>query len=213
MFVLLGGCTKETPAASEPGPAPPPPVVKKTSDRPVIVAFGDSLSAGFGLEPGQSYPDYLQQILDKQGYSYRVIPEALSGDTSSGGVARLELVLAHQPRIVVLELGANDGLRGIPVSRTRENLSSMIERFKAAGAKVLLASIMLPRNYGAAYTREFDGMYPELARKHGIPLIPFPADVALNPKLMLPDALHPNAEGNVKVAENVFRTLQPLLAR
>lgn len=180
----------------------------------MIVAFGDSLSAGFGLPPGQGYPDYLQQELDRARLRYRVVAEALSGDTSSGGVARLPQVLAHKPYLVILELGANDGLRGMPVTETRRNLNTMIGTIKESGAILLLAGITLPRNYGDDYIREFDRVYPELARKHGVPLLPFLLEgVALNPKLMLSDALHPNADGNRIVAGNVFRALQPLLGQ
>lgn len=217
-FLLLAGCSKEQPrpAAVDLGPAPaPPPAAAPSSDpRPVIVAFGDSLSAGFGLPPGQGYPDYLQQELDRARLRYRVVAEALSGDTSSGGVARLPQVLAHKPYLVILELGANDGLRGMPVTETRRNLNTMIGTIKESGAILLLAGITLPRNYGDDYIREFDRVYPELARKHGVPLLPFLLEgVALNPKLMLSDALHPNADGNRIVAGNVFRALQPLLGQ
>jgi acyl-CoA thioesterase-1 len=180
----------------------------------VIVAFGDSLSAGFGLEPGYSYPHYLQKELDRAGYAYKVVPEALSGDTSGGGIARLPQVLAHKPEIVILELGANDGLRGIPVEKTRENLDLLIGELKKSGAKVLLAGITLPRNYGAEYIREFDRMYPELAKKHGVKLLPFLLEgVALRKELMLADALHPNAEGNKMVARTVMGALVEMLEK
>lgn len=214
MLLVLAGCTKDSAAPADPGPAPPPPVVAKRTELPVIVAFGDSLSAGYGLEPGQGYPDYLQKLLDAEGYKYKVIAEALSGDTSSGGLSRLDQVLSHQPQIVIVELGANDGLRGIPVAKTRENLDTILARLTAAKAQVLLAGITLPRNYGADYIRDFDSIYPTLAKKHGVALLPFLLEgVALDKRLMLPDALHPNARGNAKVAETVFRALQPLLRR
>jgi acyl-CoA thioesterase-1 len=182
--------------------------------RPVIVAFGDSLTAGFGVDPGLSYPDELQRALDAAGHKYRVVNEGFSGDTTSGGVSRMGMVLAWKPEIVILELGANDGLRGIPVATTRANLEEMIVGLKAAGAKVLLAGITLPRNYGEDYIRDFDRIYPEVAKKHRAPLLPFLLEgVALNARLMQRDGLHPNAEGNRVVAGNVMKALEPLLVR
>lgn len=177
-----------------------------------VLVFGDSLSAGYGLEPGQSYPDFLQRKLDAAGFAYRVVNEGISGDTSSGGAARVDSVLGHKPRIVVLALGANDGLRGIPVPQTRENLDQIIAQLKAAGVKVLLAGITLPRNYGADYIRDFDKIYPDLARKHAVQRLAFLLEgVALNPKLMQRDALHPTAAGCEIVAGNVLAALRPLL--
>jgi len=216
-LAMVSGCTKEGAEAERDwGPAPPPPVAAVSEDhgRRVIVAFGDSLSAGFGLEAGYSYPNYLQKELDRAGYAYKVVPEALSGDTSGGGVARLTQILAHKPEIVILELGANDGLRGIPVEKTRENLDLLIGELKQSGAKVLLAGITLPRNYGADYIREFDRMYPELAKKHGVKLLPFLLEgVALRKELMLADALHPNPEGNRMVARTVMLALVEMLEK
>lgn len=212
-LLLTGGCKKEEPAAT--GPAPPPPVVKADSDRrPVIVAFGDSLTAGFGVDPGLSYPDYLQQEFDDVNQRYHIVNEGISGDTSSGGVSRIASVLAHKPRIVIVELGANDGLRGIPVEETRENLDLVLTEIRKAGVRILLAGITLPRNYGEDYIRQFDRIFPELARKHHVPLLPFLLEgVALNPKLMQKDKLHATAEGNRIVAENVKKALQPLLEK
>lgn len=212
-LLLLAGCKKEEPAPTEPAP-PPPVLAEKSGGKPVIVAFGDSLTAGFGVEAGLSYPDFLQKELDKAGYQYKVANEGISGDTSSGGASRVATVLAHKPEIVILELGANDGLRGIPVEQTRDNLDRILTELKNAGAKVLLAGITLPRNYGQDYIRSFDKIYPELAKKHDVPLLPFLLEgVALKPKLMQKDALHPTAEGNQIVAGNVMRALQPLLSK
>ncbi|MFN7936218.1 MAG: arylesterase [Bryobacteraceae bacterium] len=207
-----GGPAKEEVRKAEP---PPPPVEKKAPDsRPAIVAFGDSLTAGYGLEPGLSYPDFLQKKLDAAGYSYRVVNEGVSGDTTSGGAERIAGVLEHKPRIVILELGANDGLRGIPVAQTRANLDEIVTKLKAAGAQVLLVGITLPRNYGEQYIRDFDRIYPDLAKKHAVPRLPFLLEgVALNPKLMQRDALHPTAEGCEIVAGNVLAALKPLLKK
>lgn len=208
-LIFLVSCSGPEPISS---PAPPVESKAPSDARPVIVAFGDSLTAGFGVDPGLSYPDFLQKELDAAGVRYRVVNEGISGDTTSGGVARLPVVLAHKPAVVILALGANDGLRGIPVATTRQNLDQMIAALKGAGAKVLLAGITLPRNYGAAYIRDFDRIYPELAQQHGVPLIPFLLEgVALDRGLMQPDALHPNVQGNRKVAAGVKRALMPLV--
>ncbi len=180
--------------------------------RPVIVAFGDSLTAGFGVDPGNSYPDFLQKLLDSRGYRYRVVNAGLSGDTSDGGVARLDSVLALKPRIVIVELGANDGLRGLPVSSTRANLDEIVGRLKRAGARVVLAGMTLPRNYGAAYIRAFEQVFKDVAKKYSVALIPFLlAGVAEDGRYMQPDRLHPTVEGNRRVAANVFTALEPLL--
>jgi acyl-CoA thioesterase-1 len=208
--VLLCSCAKEEPAPLK--VAPPVESSRAADDRPVLVAFGDSLTAGYGLDPGLSYPDVLARQLEAEGYRYRVVNAGISGDTTSGGVGRLAAVLAEKPAIVVVALGANDGLRGIPVASTRANLDRILTALKDAGAKVLLAGITLPRNYGADYIRDFDRIYPELARKHQLPLLPFLLEgVALKPGLMQADALHPNAEGTRIVAANVRKALGPLL--
>ncbi|MBI3210118.1 MAG: arylesterase [Candidatus Solibacter usitatus] len=209
-FVLaLASCSNKQ---ETPNSAPPPPVATTAGGRPVIVAFGDSLTAGLGVDAGSSYPDVLQEMLDARGLSYRVVNEGLSGDTTSGGLARLPAVLAHKPAVVILELGANDGLRGIPIDRTKANLSEMLAALKSGGARVLLVGITLPRNYGMDYIGKFDRMFPDLAKAHGVPLLPFLLQgVALNPKLMQADALHPNADGCRVAARNVTQALLPLL--
>jgi len=180
----------------------------------VILAFGDSLTAGYGVEAGESYPDHLQRMLDAAGYSYRVVNLGISGDTTDGGAARLDAALLLKPRVVILELGANDGLRGLPLERTRANLDLMINAFQGDGARVVLAGMTLPRNYGAAYVRDFEKVFRDLAKQRGAVLIPFFLEgVAMNPELMQPDALHPNAAGCRKVAELAFRHLEPLLEK
>jgi acyl-CoA thioesterase-1 len=183
-------------------------------NRPLIVALGDSLTAGFGVEPGKSYPDYLQQILDRDGYRYRVFNAGISGDTTSGGVERLDSVLAMKPEIVILELGANDGLRGLPLTSTRANLEEMIARLKDGGARVVLAGMTLPRNYGPDYIRSFEAIFTDLAKKHSVALVPFLlAGVAESGQYMQRDRLHPTAEGNRRAAANVMKTLGLLLRR
>lgn len=166
------------------------------------------------MDPGESYPDYLQRALDERGYRYRVVNAGISGDTTSGGVERLPAVLEHKPAIVILELGGNDGLRGFPVSLTRQNLERMIAGLQQAGARVLLAGITLPPNYGERYIRDFERNYRELASKYQTPLIPFLLEgVALEPGLMQQDGIHPTAAGNRKVAATVLRYLEPLLQK
>jgi len=213
--LLLGlcGCTKkEETAAPVPPPIPEAEPARPADSRPVIVAFGDSLTAGYGLESGQGWPEMLQGTLDQKGLAYRVVNQGISGDTTSGGLARVSAAVSLNPKVVILELGANDGLRGLPVASTEENLSRMIEEFQKSGAKVLLAGITLPRNYGPDYIRDFDRVYPALAKKYKTAYLPFLMEgVALDPNLMQRDALHPNAEGNRRMAALVWKYLEPLL--
>jgi acyl-CoA thioesterase-1 len=182
--------------------------------RPVIVCFGDSLTAGFGLDTGQSYPDLLQKELDRHGYKYRVENLGVSGDTTQDGLARVSLALDLKPRIVVLELGANDGLRGQPVSGIERNLGQIIEAFQTAKVSILLAGITLPPNYGPEYIHRFAAVYPDLAAKYKVRLLGFLlAGVGGNPRLMQPDGLHPNAEGTRTVAATVLQALEPMLKK
>lgn len=199
-----------SPASETREPSAPP--ARAADRRPVIACFGDSLTAGQGLDPGQSFPDLLQRELDRRHYGYRVANFGVSGDTTQDGLARLSLVLEEKPSIVVLELGANDGLRGQPVANSESNLARMIEAFQAAGARVVLAGITLPPNYGPDYIRRFDAMYRNLAGKYKVVRIPFLlAGVGGNAQLMQRDGLHPNAEGTKVVARTVLEALVPLL--
>src|ERR1041385_8116422 len=182
--------------------------------RPVILAFGDSLTAGYGVPNGSSYPDQLQRRLDSVGYKYRVINMGISGDTTSGGRARMQAALNVMPSIVILELGANDGLRGMPVAAMQVNLEQMIAEFQNTRAKVILAGMTLPRNYGEAYVKSFEDVFRSLAMKYHLPLIPFFLEgVAGVPKYTLPDFLHPNAEGYTRVTDIVMKTLEPVLKK
>lgn len=215
-LLLLAACGRPSPETRQPAPSAAPAPARaqeeKADPRPVILAFGDSLTAGYGVGPGESYPEQLQRILDAEGYAWRVVNMGVSGDTTDGGVSRLDAALLLKPKIVILELGANDGLRGLPLERTRANLDLMINSFQGEGAKVILAGMTLPRNYGAAYVREFERIFRDLSKQRGAVLIPFFLEgVAMNTELMQPDALHPNAAGCRKVAELVFRHLEPLL--
>lgn len=181
-------------------------------DRPRIVAFGDSLTAGFGVSPEQSYPARLQQQLDALGYQYQVINAGASGETTAGGLRRVPWILTGRPRLVILELGGNDGLRGLSLADTRSHLNTIIEQLKEAKVRVLLAGMKLPPNYGEEYTARFEEMYHELAASHGLPLIPFllegvGGDQALNQV----DGIHPTGEGYRVVVDNVLKSLLPLL--
>jgi acyl-CoA thioesterase I len=180
--------------------------------RPVIVAFGDSLSAGYGADPGKSFPDFLQRDLDAAGLHWRVVNAGISGNTTTDGLSRLRHVVAYKPRVTIVEFGGNDGLRGLPNETTRANLEHIIETLQGAGSKVLLAGMTLPPNYGADYIKTFEQIYVDLAAKYKTALIPFLlSDVALHPDLMQQDGIHPTAQGNEIVAKSVMRYLKPLL--
>jgi acyl-CoA thioesterase-1 len=188
-------------------PAKPQPA----DTRPVIVAFGDSLTAGVS---GRSYPEALQDLLDKDGYQYRVDNQGVSGDTTSDGLARIDNVIAAKPALVLLEFGGNDGLRGVPVEATRDNLTQMIERIKAAKLPLVLLGITLPPNYGPEYVQPFTDIFPSLAAQQHIKLMPFLLlHVYQNHALMQPDGVHPNEEGNKIVARDVLALIAPLLTK
>jgi acyl-CoA thioesterase I len=180
--------------------------------RPVIVAFGDSLSAGFGAEPGKSFPDFLQRDLDASGLKWRIVNAGVSGNTTTDGLDRVGEVLAHKPRITIVEFGGNDGLRGLPLATTRANLEQIIQKLQAAGSKVLLAGMTLPPNYGVEYITQFGEIYVDLAKKFNVPRIPFLlSDVAFRPGMMQQDGIHPTAQGNEIVAMTVMKYLRPML--
>ncbi len=183
-------------------------------DRLKIVAFGDSLTAGLGVAQEEAYPARLQRELDAAGYRYRVINAGVSGDTTAGGVRRVEWVLNSKPAVVILELGANDGLRGIDPAETRSNLDTIIHRLQAAGVTVILAGMKLPPNYGKDYTARFAALYPELAKKYRVPLMPFFLEgVAAREALNQADGIHPTEAGYRIIVENLLKTLEPLLAK
>jgi acyl-CoA thioesterase-1 len=208
-LVLLCGCGSAPDSAPEPAqraqasPAP--------DNRPVIVAFGDSLTAGFGADTGKSYPDFLQQELDRRGLLYRVVNAGISGETTTDALERLGAVTALKPAVVIVEFGGNDGLRGLPVSTTRANLDQIVVALKDSGAEVLLAGMTLPPNYGPDYIAAFQRVYSDLAAKDKVALIPFLLEGVAGTSRMQRDGLHPTADGNRLVAATVMRYLQPLL--
>lgn len=178
-----------------------------------LLVIGDSLSAGFGIDAEQGWVALLQDRLDAKGYGYRVVNASTSGDTTTSGLGRLPRALKiHRPSIVLIELGGNDGLRATPISLIRKNLEEMIRLSRAAGARVILAGMMLPPNYGARYTMEFAGLFPELAQAHDIPLIEFILDgVALDKNLMQADGIHPTAEAQPLLLDNAWPAVEQQL--
>jgi acyl-CoA thioesterase-1 len=179
---------------------------------PVIVALGDSLTAGFGVAPDEAYPARLGERLRREGYDHRVVNAGVSGDTSAGGLRRVDWVLRAKPEIVIVALGANDGLRGQPVVALRDNLAAIVRRIRATGTRVLLAGMRMPPNYGEAFTRDFAAAYVEVARATGVRLVPFLLEgVAGNPALNLPDGIHPNPAGHRVIADRLWPHLRAML--
>jgi acyl-CoA thioesterase-1 len=179
-----------------------------------VIFFGDSLTAGYGVDPDEAYPALIQQKIDKEGLKWRVVNAGLSGETTAGGLRRLDWILRQPVDVLVIELGGNDGLRGIAPTTTRTNLEAMIARVRQRfpQVKVVLAGMQMPTNMGPEYTRAFAAIYPDLAQASGVVLIPFLLEgVGGDPTLNLPDGIHPTPEGHKIVAETVWRTLQPLL--
>jgi len=189
------------------------PPVQIVSDKPKIVAFGDSLTAGFGLAEKESYPYLLQEHLKADGYNYEVINAGVSGETSLGGLERVDWVLEQENvQILVLELGANDLLRGLPVAKMKSNLGAIIKRAQAKNVAVLLCGMLAPPTMGAQYQREYIMTFPDLASEYKVEFLPFILDgIALNPQLNQGDGIHPNAEGAKVLTANVYKGLQPLL--
>jgi acyl-CoA thioesterase I len=180
------------------------------ADNPVILDFGDSLTAGYGLAPEQAFPARLEAALRREGIEARVVNGGVSGDTTAGGLARLEWALAEKPDLVILALGANDALRGIDPATVRGNLDKMIRKVEAVRAKVLLVGMLAPPNWGEEYKTAFDRIFPELAKIHDVPLYPFFLEgVAMKPEFNQPDGLHPNERGVAVLVER----LAPVVAR
>lgn len=183
--------------------------------KPVILVVGDSLSAGYGVALDATWVALLERRLAAQGYGYTVVNASVSGETTGGARARLPRALeVHKPAIVVIELGGNDGLRGLPLKQVRDNFTFLIERSREAGAKVVLVGMRMPPNYGAGYADGFYALYGELATRYEIPLVDFFLDgVALDPSLMQADDIHPNAKGQPRLLENVWPAMQAVLKK
>ncbi|GMU69493.1 MAG: hypothetical protein AMXMBFR37_18250 [Steroidobacteraceae bacterium] len=188
------------------------PLAAQAAGRTILV-FGDSISAGYGLKTEEGWVALLQKRLDGQGYGYRVVNASVSGETTSGGMARLPRALAlHEPAVVVLELGANDALRGLPLELSQRSLAGMIEASRAAGAKVLLLGMRIPPNYGPRYANGFERMYAELAKQFDIPLVPFFMEkVALDDTLLQADRLHPTAAAQPLLLDTAWPALRRLI--
>jgi acyl-CoA thioesterase-1 len=206
--------TSPSPAAEAPSPQPPSSPTPINDKRPLIVCFGDSLTAGYGAELGKSYPDYLQADLDAKGYHYRVVNEGISGNTTKDGVERVDTIVAMKPTIVVVEFGGNDGLRGLRIEDSRANLDKIVATLKASGAKVVLAGITLPPDYGPDYIKEFDDTYTLLAKKYKVPLLAFLLKGVFGVEgMMQRDQTHATADGNKVVARNILPLILPLLKK
>jgi acyl-CoA thioesterase I len=219
---LLAGCrskapeTPETaaPASDSAAPSPASDATTVLDGRPVIIAFGDSLTAGYGADPGDSYPDYLQKDLDAKGYHYQVLNQGISGNTSKDGVDRLEDALRLKPVLVIVAFGGNDGLRGLPIASTRANLDRIVSTLLNSGAKVVLGGITLPPNYGPDYIRQFNQTYALLAAKYHVPVLPFLLENVYGVEGgMQADGIHATDQGNEQVAKNLLPLIAPLLKK
>jgi acyl-CoA thioesterase-1 len=235
LLVTLGGCKPDrasreastidakpstVPSTDAAAPSPdatsvtPATNTTKPDSRPIIVSFGDSLTAGYGTEAGQSYPDYLQQDLDAAGYKYRVVNAGISGNTTKDGVERVDSIVAMKPAIVIVEFGGNDGLRGLRIEDSRANLDKIVSTLKSSGTKVVLAGITLPPDYGQDYIHQFNQTYVLLSQKYHVPLLPFLLQgVFGGDGMMQADRTHATSDGNQIVARSVLKLIQPLLKK
>jgi len=186
---------------------------RSPSERPTILVFGDSLSAGYRMDIADGWVALLEDHLAEEGMGFQVVNASISGETTDGGLSRLPAALAtHQPAVMILELGGNDGLRGLPVAHIRQNLERMVEMGQEAGARVVLTGIQIPPNYGPRYTGPFTSQYAEIAEKFDLPLVPFLIDgIPQQPDLMQNDGIHPAAAAQHLILENVWAVLEPLL--
>ena len=216
LAVLVGGCSSGQQSdglvLSADRPLKTPEVKEK---RPKIVAFGDSLTAGFGLTEKESYPYLLQEQLNADGYDYEVVNAGVSGDTSLGGLERIDWVLEQDGvEVLILELGANDLLRGAPVAQMRSNLDKIIRKAKEKNVRVLLCGMLAPPTMGAQYQREYTNTFPELADRHQLAYLPFLLDgIALKRELNQADGIHPNADGTKLMTRNIYKELKPMLSQ
>jgi len=191
------------------------PLIEDNREEKIILFYGDSITAGYGVDPDGAFPQIIQQKIDHQGWSFRVINAGVGGETSAGGLSRIDWVLQSPMDVFVLELGGNDALRGVDPGTTRRNLRAIIRRVRGRypDTKIILAGMQAPPNLGPEYTSEFREIYPELARSENTYLIPFILEgVGGVPELNLPDGIHPTSEGHIILAENVWQVLEPVLA-
>lgn len=219
-FIFLisfgSGCVAARPGQSDRNAVDRPLATPKAAtDRPKIIAFGDSLTAGFGLSEKESYPYLLQEKLRAEGFDFEVVNAGVSGDTTLGGLERSDWVLEQDnAKILILELGANDLMRGVPVEKVKENLDKIIRKAKAKNLKVLLCGMLSPPTPGSSYGRDFTLAFPDLATEHKIEFLPFLLEnVATKKELNQSDGIHPNAEGEKIMTENVYRALKPMLSK
>lgn len=209
-LVVVSGCSGEAPAPAAGADAAAVAARGPVPDRPVVVFLGDSLTAGYGLDPDQAFPAVLGRLLAAEGAPVTVVNAGVSGDTSAGGLRRVDWVLSQKPDVLVVALGGNDGLRGLPVDELERNLDAIVAAGKRAGARVLLAGMVVPPNMGPAYFEAFRGVYGRVAEKHDVPLVPFLLEgVGGVAQLNQDDGIHPTAEGHERIA----RTLRPELER
>ena len=205
LLFLLAGCGRKA-------PAPPPPAVAPAAAARTVAFLGDSLTAGLGLPEGQAYPALIQARLRQEGLPWAVVNAGVSGDTSAGGLARLDWLYRRRVDVLVVALGANDGLRGLPLTETEANLRAILRRGRKEGSRLVLVGMQMPENLGPDYRKGFEALYPRVAREEGAVLLPFLLEgVALDPKLNQADGIHPNAEGARVVAGTVWKTLDPLV--
>lgn len=216
LTATLAACGKlQDTAKNKPSANRPLVMPSAVSDRPKIIAFGDSLTAGFGLSEKESYPYILQEKLKADGYDYEVVNAGVSGDTSLGGLERSDWVLNQEnAKILILELGANDLLRGVPVAKMKDNLDKIIRKAKAKNLKILLCGMLAPLTMGAEYQRDFTMAFPGLATEHKVEFLPFLLEnVALKKELNQADGIHPNAEGEKIMTDNIYKALKPMLTK
>ena len=219
LAVAVAACSPADPPASAEKPssassssAARPAASTRSDAAPKIVILGDSLTAGLGLDRTRSFPSLLQARLERDGYEYRVVNAGVSGDTSAGGLRRLDWALEGNVEVLIVELGANDGLRGLPVEEMKKNLSEIITRAQARDISVILAGMEAPPNYGQQYTEEFRAAFRDLAAEHDVPLIPFLLEgVAGLRQMNQGDGIHPNPEGARIIEQTIWRTLEPVL--
>jgi acyl-CoA thioesterase I len=217
-LAVAGACRRDAepaaPLASVVGRSTPPPdAPSRVGARPKVVVLGDSIAAGLGLPVADAFPARLQEKLDAQSLNYEVVAAGVSGETSAGGVRRLDWVLGGDVRVLVIELGANDGLRGLPIAAMRRNLGTIIDRAQARGIAVILCGMEAPPNFGAAYTDEFREAYRSLAAEKRVTFVPFVLEgVAGLPEMNQADGIHPNAAGARRVAETIWPALAPIVA-